>query len=70
MSQQYRGSVKSLNCGVVTILNYGKDVPPKVSHVTMAHDIGHNIGSQVYAMLHISTCHSLIVFHQVSYTYG
>jgi len=31
--QQYRGSVKSLNCGVVTILNYGKDVPPKVSHV-------------------------------------
>lgn len=43
---QYRGSSKSLNSGIVTILNYGKDVPPSVSHVTMAHEVGHNIGSQ------------------------
>ena len=49
--QQFRGSLKSLNSGIVTILNYGKDVPSTVSHVTMAHEIGHNMGSQVSVML-------------------
>ena len=45
--QQFRGSLKSLNTGIVTVLNYGKDVPSSVSHVTMAHELGHNMGSQV-----------------------
>lgn len=41
----FRGGLKSLNTGIITLLNYGKVVLPAVSFVTLAHEIGHNFGS-------------------------
>ena len=56
--QLFRGSLKSLNSGIVTVLNYGKDVPSTVSHVTMAHEMGHNMGSQVSSLPQLNAFYS------------
>lgn len=41
------GSAKSLNTGLVTFKNYGSVMPAKVTHITFAHELGHNFGSPV-----------------------
>ncbi|XP_006823426.2 disintegrin and metalloproteinase domain-containing protein 10-like [Saccoglossus kowalevskii] len=35
----------SFNTGIITIQNYGSRVTTKASHITLAHEIGHNFGS-------------------------
>ena len=41
------GIQKTLNTGIVTNLNFARQIPPSLSVLTFAHEVGHNFGSNV-----------------------
>lgn len=44
--QSVQGTMKSLNCGIVTVINYQTRVAEAVSQITFAHEVGHNFGAE------------------------
>ena len=45
--ENVRPGPQTLNTGIVTIVNYDREVPQLVVQLTFAHEIGHNFGSEV-----------------------
>jgi len=45
--ENVRPGPQTLNTGIVTIVNFGREVSQLVVHLTFAHEIGHNFGSEV-----------------------
>ncbi|XP_041435828.1 disintegrin and metalloproteinase domain-containing protein 10 isoform X2 [Xenopus laevis] len=45
---QHEGNLKTvvtLNTGIVTIQKYGQYLPPRLIHITLAHELGHSLGA-------------------------
>ncbi|KAM9097902.1 disintegrin and metalloproteinase domain-containing protein 10-like isoform 2-T2 [Sarcophilus harrisii] len=60
--RMFQGSLRSLNTGLITIQKYGHYLPPRIIHITLAHELGHSLGahhdeSQQCARFSLDTTH-------------